>query len=1121
MPISIVSPTLFNAQALPADPDDTHLQPGIHLRVSSHPLLGLPVAPFVVWRALAKGPDRTKPRSDAVFVDSRGALLEAPFNLAPDNPVTAYLALKPGETCIWASVRADPGTGGDGRPPPGSVFPPGRPPLPGTVLPPDAVRPPPGTIPPLPGSTRPPPGSIADRIRDTIASGGLDPGRRVGDLVGRPAAGSGIVATAFVGTARGPAPLASRSAPPFAFAGPGIVQIRLEGRGAVAGVLWVEQSAQQQFDWQPWTILNLPHKGGPRYLAIDGALALATARLLAQAPKRRPLQETLGATPPSAAPLEGPAYEAMRVASLTGPIGPDLDRLVTDLSAPPLELVAGDPIFDERGREIGAIEQRCIDRVFQSRLDPGTAALLGYKGLDREYAEPESLMVFYWVAGFFRRFPAPRTVPPGDPAIEQQLAALSGDNRIGGRDALVRAFRKALNGLDVPIDDSVRLEDHEDYIGLGALAVADRGAAPDPMQPPAIDGSLHVGWMPETPPRARREVQVFVTGVAVGGLLAAEKQTPSNGTLREPMNKANEEGFHLPLVLGRNADDETQEPGDAPGSGFIPDRQAADTPVRYYLAQQDAFGRWSGWASTVNPPGARPAPPPPVIRAVYTQPADPAAGGGTVRVMVDVPPLESLAPGAFPIERLELTASNADGSGPVLHAHPVGDPLAPAERLDFSFAGPLLAPTEVRKLRLVAIWRDTAGTPSAQSEPQLLTMHDPRPPAQLPVPDVLQYAGRPDVTGLSTVEHSWSAAPGQARFAVHYTDENRLIAHLRGQPDGSAGATLAESLEAAAGDPAARATLLRANTGLFPAHLFERLDGVVQDLGGGRFSFRHPVSGSLRVLSLYRISAESASSARVDLATLPLLVFAVPNADPPARPVLEVLPADLADNTGAYAAILRITLTAGVTQAATWRLRRSSLGATDSLRMPVVGTGPMGPVEADGRQRAEVPDAGPVQISATARLQPWVRYHWVAEAQGDFAPGSVAAGRPVPGAWSAPSEPVSLMLVPPAPPGPPLAPAASGAAAGAGSYGDVEIAFDHAERLAGGAMGAYRVRVERRAPGGAMESVGTVDVGPAPYRVSGMRADDPADLVAAGTVYRLSIVDPLGREGPAAETTLE
>ena len=1104
MPISIVSPTLFNAQALPADPNDPHLQPGIHLRVSSHPLLGLPVAPFVVWRALAKGPDRTKPRSDAVFVDSRGALLEPPFNLAPDNPVIAYLALQPGEVCLWAQVRADPVGGGDGRTPPGPVVPP--------VFPP--VR-------PRPGMTRPLPGSIADRIRETVAAGGLDPTRRAGGLVGRPADGSGIVATAFIGTSRGPAPLATRSAAPYAFAGPGIVQVLIEGRGAVSGVLWVEQSSEQHFDWQPWTILNLPHKGGPRYLAIDDALALASARLLAQAPRRRPLQETLGAVPPSAAPLEDPLFEAKRVASLTAAIGPDLDRLVNDLGAPPLELLARDAIFDERGREIGAIEQRCIDRVFQARLDPGSAALLGYKGVDRDHQEVESLMVFYWVAGFFRRFPAPKASPPGDPAIEAQLAALAGDQRIGGRDALRRAFAKALNGLDVKVDDTVELEDHEDYIGLGTLAVADRSAVPDAMPPPAIDGSLHAGWLPELPPKARREVQVFVSGVAVGGLLAAEKQTPSNGTLREPLNKANADGFHLPLVLGRNAGDETQPPGEAPGSGFIPDRQAAETPVRYYLAQQDAFGRWSGWASTTNAPGPRPRPPRPVIRALYTQPADPAASGGTVRVMVDVPALASLAPGAFPLERLELTASARDGSGPVLHARSVGDPLAPAAALDFGFAGPLLAPTETRQMKLVAIWRDTAGNASAESEPQLLTMHDPRPPAQLAVPDVLQYAGRPDVTGLSTVEHGWSAAPGQARFAVHYTDENRLIAHLRAQPAGSAAATLAANLEAAASDAAARATLLRAHPALFPAHLFERLEGAVQDLGGSRFGFRHALSGSLRVLSLYRISAESAASARVDLATLPLLVFAVPNADPPVRPVLEVLPADLADNTGTYAALVRITLTVGATQAATWRLRRSSLGATDPLRMPVVATGPMGPVEADGRQRAEVLDAGPVQISATARLQPWVRYHWVAEAQGDFAPGSVAAGRPVPGAWSAPSEPVSLMLVPPAPPGPPLSLVASGTAAGAGSYGAVTIAFDHAEPLAGGAMGAYRVRVERRAPGGPMVPVGTLEVGRPPFRASGMRADDAADLVAAGTVFRLTLIDPLGREGPAAETTLE
>ena len=38
--------------------------------------------------------------------------------------------------------------------------------------------------------------------------------------------------------------------------------------------------------------------------------------------------------------------------------------------------------------------------------------------------------------------------------------------------------------------------------------------------------------------------------------------------------------------------------------------------------------------------------------------------------------------------------------------------------------------------------------------------------------------------------------------------------------------------------------------------------------------------------------------------------------------------------------------------------------------------------------------------------------------------------------------------------------------------------------------------------------------------MSGMRPGDAADQVAAGTLYRLVIIDPLGRESAPAEATL-
>jgi hypothetical protein len=1108
MSLPVVSPTLFNAQALPADPADTHLQAGVHLRVGTNPLLGLPVAPFVVYRAIAKQGEDLKLRSDAVFVDSRGTLVAPPFTLAPDNPVTAYLSLLPGDVCLWAQVIADPfkgtPTGGGGRP----GVPPSRPP----------VRPPlvPGAGGPRPSPVRP--------AEARVDGGRVEASRRAGNLVAGTKVSSGIVATAFVGTSQGPSPIGRRSEPAYSFSGPGIVQILLEGTGAVVGVGWLEQGDIPALNFVPWTVLNLPHEGGARYLSIDGALARAALRVLEQAPRRRPLQETLGAVAPAAAPVEGPLYEAKRVESLAKPIGPSLDRLVTDLSAPALELIETDPIFFLTGQQRGTATQRCIDRVLGGQLDPGTAALLGYKGLDSEFKSPAPFLVFYWVSGFFRDFPPSTTLPPQDPIFDAQLALLSGESVVGDEGALLVAFEtliKGLNNVQVNAKTLPALEKVGDYIGLGALAVADLGAPPDPMLPPVIDAATHVGWLPVTPPDARREVEVTLSGVATAGMLAAEKQTPDGGAVRAQLNKANDDGYHLPLVLGMDSDDPTLPPVNVPGTGFIADRQGAPDTIRYAVAQQDPFGRWSDWVSALSLPGPRPAPPRPVIRGTYTQPADPATSGGAVRVQADIPRLDTLAPGAYPIAQLEITATDQATLAVTVHVATTGDPLAPDDAIDLTFTGPLLAPTERRRLQLVAVWRDTAGTPSVESEPLGLRLNDPRPPTQLTVPDALQYSGRPDVLGLSMVEYAWTPVAGQSGFGVYYTDENRLTAYLAGSAAGTAGATVRDAL-AATTDPAARATLFRANGALFPAHLFERLREVVYDTASGQKAFRHAVSGSLRVLNLYRISAESETSARVDLATLPLLVFAVPNADPPPRPVITVVPDDVADNGATYSATVTIILTAGATTASTWRLRRSSLGATDVLRMPIVTTGPMGPVGTDGRQLGTWQDTGPVLIADDARLKPWVRYTWVAETQGDFAPGSVAAGRPVPGAWSAPSEPVSVMLVPPRVPEPAEAVTATGTPVGGGELTGVAITFTHPRVLSGGAAGSYRVRVMRRAPGGPMEALSEVETGGAagPYTVSGMRPGDAADQVASGTLYRLVIIDPLGRESTPAEGTL-
>ena len=60
-------------------------------------------------------------------------------------------------------------------------------------------------------------------------------------------------------------------------------------------------------------------------------------------------------------------------------------------------------------------------------------------------------------------------------------------------------------------------------------------------------------------------------------------------------------------------------------------------------------------------------------------------------------------------------------------------------------------------------------------------------------------------------------------------------------------------------------------------------------------------------------------------------------------------------------------------------------------------------------------------------------------------------------------------------------------------------------------MRPYRARITRRAPGAPMEALAEVDIDVTATEVSGMRPGDAADQ-GAGTLYRLTIIDPLGRE---------
>ncbi|MEL6678639.1 MAG: hypothetical protein AAFQ51_08030, partial [Pseudomonadota bacterium] len=749
----------------------------------------------------------------------------------------------------------------------------------------------------------------------------------------------------------------------------------------------------------------------------------------------------------------------------------------------------------------------------------------------------EDRIIFYAIHGFFEDFPQPFQLPVPT-STEQRLfdalvAAVPAAERTMNRDSYLSLFSSLAGnvpGLDVLSDAGGTILAHDRYMVLRSVAVADRLAILDEVEPVQITGTAHKAWLPTPPPAAVREVNVDVADARVAGLLAAGKRTPASGpNSYARINKSNADGFRLPLMLGLNVDDESGEPVDAAGIGFIGDRTAGADAIRYFLAQQDRFGRWSNWTSAVAAAGVRPKPPMPQLQAFYAMPsiADAPGKGGTVTVHVAVPDAASLAPASHLLDFVEVraqTVADADGNGPgvafsrtltaaeatkVSIANPPG-----AFRVELTFEGPILAAATQERLEVSAVWVDTAAQVSQRSEPQRLRLTDPRPPAQPPIIHTLLYSARPDVTGLAWVEYQWTPSAGQSGYGIYYTDENRMRAHLS-----SIGRTdLLDTLDAAP-DAAVRATTYRANQGLFPDHLFERLRDVETEYASGQKGFRHAVSGSLRILNCYKIAAEAEGGAKPVLTDLDIILFGVPNSDPPAKPSIDVRPAVPDPTEPDYVAEVDISMVVGVTEGQSWRLRRTQTDASNINRIPVVQTGMLGAVDADtGVQSATYRDTGPVEIATTATLKPWVRYSWVAEVQGAPESGSTSTPRAVPGRWSAPSDPVSLILVPDEPPEPVALDQFIGTAA-AGGLANLRIALAHPSPLNGAAMGYFALRVERRLPGEAMAILREVDVIPDdPLEVDGTEA--LGEIVPFDTTFRITLIDPVGRASAPLSLTL-
>lgn len=1118
------APQLFNVHGLAAAAAEPHAKMGAHIRVSHDPKLGLPVAPMVVYKAEPPSRESLTFRDNVIFVDKNNNRIVPPFQVSPDFPVTAKIGLQPGEVCIWAElmgrsnatfIGSDLSVGRIGR---------SR----------DSV--------PNRGAL-----AIDGRLRERL-SNVLDDGVLRG--IERRALTYPLVVEAKVNSPIEPASIGTRSSHPWIFSAPGIVECEITGSGRVEGFRWIALHDEQPLKWNAVSILNLPVASGRRYLSVENPAEEAQRRVRIQTPKRMPLQETQNIPDPSVAPSYNETQEQRRVASLVPTLSEDLTLLTRDVT-PPLEQSVDDIVFDEQGREIGVSSLLRLHRVNQAQLDPGTASYLGYKMLDTGASSERDKIVFYRVMSFFRDTTPPIEREGASRRFEQllfksQLARLHAEHREISRAELIKTLLREFSRIEGAVLDQDGFEtllEANDYVQLGSVAAVDWSAPLDAVPPVNMKRATHKSWLPITPPQAQREVVVDIEGAKVAALLAAAKTTPSSGSSASSvavLNHKNKEGWHLPLMLSLNAANSTGEVVARSGSGFISDRTAAASHVRYHLSQQDRFGRFSKWASIMAPAGPRPMPPRPHLQAMYTPPSisDAETTGGRVFIKVPVPDVEGLAPGSYLLKELVLTIEDLSSAAEpevlvLAEATKVAVPENSQEFfLNVSHVGPILEKTEVRKLRLIARWQDTGNQLSAESEPVTLTLTDPRPPEQLTVPDRLQYSARPDITGLAWVEHRWRASPNQKKFAVYYSDENRLQAWLNSN---TAYREVRMALESAP-DAAARATVFRNNRSVFPDHLFERLTGVDVEFASGELGFRHPISGSLRLLSFYLVAAEAEQGARPELSNLEFMIFGVPNSDPPQRPALTVVPVAPQADEQDFVVEVTISLLAGATVGDTWRLRRSSFETGNIAKMPVVTQGPMGQLQpGSGTQEGVFRDDGPVEIAAHARLHPWRRYTWVAEVRGAPESGSIATGKPVLGRWSRASDPVSVVMVPhDAPESIDATYIEVDGSQDGTRWSNLMLRFAYRDDLRENPLGTFTLRVSRRlAEGFADEVIHTLpvanyrvepqDTDPAGYsvfRVPCFTAENRGETVDSGVVYSLELVDPMGRISTATSVVL-
>lgn len=1024
--------------------DDPHLAEGIHLRVFTALELGLPVRPFVVYRVPENELQRLFENAvgnELNWVDSHGRVLTPPFEVKPDNPVTGFVPRAPGVRCIAVALNA----GGHYRRP--------------------VVTHVPARLPQF------------DLTMEAFFDG--PEGRRT---------------------------LGRRDTAPYALAASDIHGVVVRGAGIVQAASWVRAENWVRPDSKlpeqvkPSFTMGLPVHLAERYEGWKDAPQQAIQRVYRGAPKRFGLHDDVSVSGPFAAAPATPSDEAKRVEALAKDIEPHLDRVLNDLSATPHRLGITQQLGE--GVKPGAhadAKIMSLNAVLTATADPGVARWLGFMDVDPLQGAEAGSSVLYFIRGFF-------AIDPRVLNIAQRLslprgAMLTADLTDGLPFVVPHRSRDNLPVYDFTVPVLVfpgappaRPAPPE----IGAPLAPSKLVGPKGSHPPAT-GDGQGPWLADAvPPRAVREVVLPLSGLESASSLAAARLDGSGLNSLNDRHPATGRALALVPALPDNAEES--------GTGRLHDRTVPPESVTYRIASADWFGRWSEWRTRTIPAKTRPLPPAPSFEVHYdiapAAPLDDAPRFGKLRVRLNVPRPEDLAPGSRLLKRGKVEAIIG---GVAVSAE--ADLASPAQRhLDIFVPPPagLIQRASQVTASVNARWNDgTADGPLG--EPQQRVLVDPRPPKPLTIDPSLRYSARPDAVGRANIVLEWPAAPG-TRYRVYTTDETRMLGALRERAAaGDQKATaLLDALEEET-NPELRAQLFTdaAYAELYEKALFTNLTAEpLAATGAGTLRFSHDLSGSLEVLAFFKIVALSEHNVESPFTGAALLPVAVPSGGPPPRPLLDFL-----EWTEDGHARLRVTAVRGPQPAVRWRLRRSFASSEDPLRMPIVaeGTVPVTTGE-DGPATFEIEDAG-TDAAAGGTLRPWTRTTWRVEVQAPDLPGS-----DLPGEWSPSSGPAGSMRVPPPPSAPVNLRLESVAPEG------ITLAWTHGEPLQKGSQGGYRFDIYRRAPDGTRETRAGTVLADDPGAVSGAGSDRMFRFTDApqppGTVWRIVVMDPLGRLSP-------